>query len=299
MLLNPCSKHVINSVYFCGDGGYPIRRNSHHCSYDVIDSTTNKVVSFGLVEKCSNFHPDESFHLTSNMLESEAKRRSFNDLQDVKAKVKGFTVDGDNKNKKILEDEGLAELQTRDPNHLSICFNKYLVAELGLYKGMIPGITDCFHGLRDKIKNWYSFLIHSNYDSNIKKYAWSTTVNHLLGDHDGCLPHTPTDFIWFTGHEFPSTAIKLKEILEKKEKDFDEVTFNCNTNLNESFHREQLVYSPKNLYFPVSQETRDYLAILRHNEGPAFELELRKRLNLNEIDSIYQNCQKAFIFSFS
>lgn len=174
MLLNPCSKHVINSVYFCGDGRYPIRRNSHHCSYDVIDSTTNKVVSFGLVDKCSNFHPDESFHLTSNMLESEAKRRSFNDLQDVKAKVKGFTVDGDNKNKKILEDEGLAELQTRDPNHLSICFNKYLVAELGLYKGMIPGITDCFHGLRDKIKNWYS------YTWNNRLFPWIVSLYILI-----------------------------------------------------------------------------------------------------------------------
>ena len=37
----------------CGDGRYPIRRNSSHWSFDIIDINMNKIISIGIVDKPS------------------------------------------------------------------------------------------------------------------------------------------------------------------------------------------------------------------------------------------------------
>lgn len=59
-----------------GDGRYPIRRNSLHCTFDIINTQSNKVIALGVVDKQSTHHPDETFTSTSNMLETEAMNRA-------------------------------------------------------------------------------------------------------------------------------------------------------------------------------------------------------------------------------
>lgn len=49
--------------------------------------------------------------------------------------------------------------------------------------------------------------------------------------------------------------------------DFDDVSTNCNTNHSKLFPKEQLIYSSKDTYYPVSQRLRDQLAVLHHNEA--------------------------------
>lgn len=116
-----------NSI-FSGDGRYPIRRNASHCSFDIINTDTYKVVALGIVDKISFYHPEEDFELTSNMLETEAMKRALNQITPYKEKVSSFVIDGDNKNKKLLEDDQYTIF--RDPNHLIESFNKYLDKEL-------------------------------------------------------------------------------------------------------------------------------------------------------------------------
>ena len=207
--------------------------------------------------------------------------REITKLNDIKNKIGGFVIDGDNKNRSILENEHFNIY--RDPNHLVLYFGRYLTTELSKHKDMIEGCNDCFFGIRVKIEGWYSFLMYCNYDTEIKKYAWSSTVGHLIGDHSQCLPHNETFEVWQIGLDHPEVSVLLQEILDKRTGDFDQTVYGGTTNLNESFHKEQLVFDDKSLYFPVSQEIRDKLALLRHNEGPLYEIELRKRLKLFDI----------------
>lgn len=41
----------LDDVLLSGDGGYPIRRNSPHCSFDVMNVASNKIVELGSVYK--------------------------------------------------------------------------------------------------------------------------------------------------------------------------------------------------------------------------------------------------------
>lgn len=61
---------------------------------------------------------------------------------------------------------------------------------------MNNGINDCFMGIREKIKKWYSNLIYMNINIHTKKSAWHNTVQHLLGKRCFCLIHKNTEFIW-------------------------------------------------------------------------------------------------------
>lgn len=279
-------KHLVLSspnIIVCGDGRYPIRRNSPHCSFDIINIATNKIISLGIADKQSSFHPEETFSGTSNLLESLAMKRAIEKLGEFKVKITGFIIDGDNKNLQYLQTDDFHPKVYRDPNHLVLSFERYLSKELSSTKNMIEGINDCFRGVRQKIEAWYSILIYSNFDCEIKKFAWRSTVGHLVGDHEMCLPHEETTYQWNVGIEHPEAAVKLKEILDKREGDFELTIFGGTTNLNEAFHKEQLVYDDKTVKFPVSQEIRDKLAVLRHNEGPLFEIEIRRKLQLPDL----------------
>lgn len=272
-------KDAGENLILSGDGRYPIRRNSSHCTFDIFDVNSNKLLALGSVDKQSARHPEETFNQSSNMLESEALRRAIDQII-YKEDVAGIVLDGDNKNPKILEEKGFPVRVYKDPNHLSLCFNKYLDKKLSENKRMIEGIGDCFRRLRPKIKKWYSFLIHSPLDVTTKKDAWLNTVSHLLGNHTNCLYHKETKFVWNIGVQYSEAAEKLYFILLDRLDDFDDVTYLGTTQQNESFHREQLLFGNKNVNCPISQITRDYLAVLKHNEGTEFEFELRNRLEL-------------------
>ena len=279
-MTNALNSSVENSI-FSGDGRYPIRRNASHCSFDIINTDTNKVVALGIVDKKSFHHPEEDFQLTSNMMETEAMKRALNQITPSKNKIGAFVIDGDNKNRNLLEQEEINII--RDPNHLILSFNKYLDKELKEYKKMIPGINDCFRGIREKIKKWYGNLVFMNLDSVTKKAAWLNTVEHLRGNHRFCLIHKETKFAWIAGLFNDEAAAKLFQIQEKRMNDFDLTVRNATTNFIEAFHQEQLKFGTKSTVFPISQITRDHLAVLNHNEGPMFILELRKRLGLPEL----------------
>lgn len=126
-------------------------------------------------------------------------------------------------------------------------------------------------------------MIHSPLDPETKKEAWLNTVSHLLGDHNKCLYHKETEFVWTIGVQYPEAAETLYFILLDRVNDFDDVIYLGTTQQNESFHREQLLFGNKTVYCPKSQITRDYLAVLNHNEGMNFEFELRNRLGLPEL----------------
>lgn len=64
----------------------------------------------------------------------------------------------------------------------------------------------------------------------------------------------------------------MQEILDKRATDHEQTIFGGTINYNESFHKEQLIYDTKSIYFPVSQEICDKLSVLNHNEGPNIEI---------------------------
>ena len=266
----------------CADGRYPTRRNSSHCTLDIIDLESGKVLALGIVDKQSTYHPNEEFTGSSNMMETAALKRALQSFESFE-NLTSIVIDGDNKNSKVLQNEA-AELQIlRDPNHGEKAFERYITKEINAWKAMIPGVSDCFYGLRDKIKRWYATLINMEIPSDVKKEKWLNTVNHFLGDHSHCFPHEPSYFIWAEGVQHPEAAEKLTEILNARCSDFDCVVPGCSTQKNESFHQIQLTFGDKALRFPTSQITRDYLAVLHQNEGECYVEEIRKRLKLNEL----------------
>lgn len=110
--------NVLGNTIVCGDGRYPLRSNSWHCSFDVIDIKTKKVLAIGIVDKPSSFHPGETFERASNLLETEAMKRAIQQLSDIKNKRIGFVIDGDNKNRSLLEQQEFKLQMYRYPNHL-------------------------------------------------------------------------------------------------------------------------------------------------------------------------------------
>lgn len=198
-----CVSNTDGQMIVSGDGRYPIKKNSAHCSFDVFDYKHNKVQALGVADKQSVYHPNGTFNKTSNMLESEAMKRAIEQLKDIKVHIYGFSLDGDNKNKKVLESDDFNPVIFRDPNHFTIFFERYLNTELPKYKRMIPTISDAFRGLRDKIKVWYSYLIHSQFDFETKKKGWINTVEHFIGYHFDCIPHEPTNYVWKVGLNSP------------------------------------------------------------------------------------------------
>lgn len=113
----------------CGDGRYPIRRNSSHWSFDIIDINMNKIISIGIVDKPSQYQEDETYEGSSYLLESEASKRAIENLSDYKSKISGFTIDGDNKKLKLLQTDDFHPAIYRDPNHLILSFDRYLTEE--------------------------------------------------------------------------------------------------------------------------------------------------------------------------
>ena len=78
------------------DGRYPTRRNSSHCSLDVIDNSSGRVLSLGIVDKRSKLHPSEEFTDTSNMMETEALKRALESFESFE-KLTSIVIDGNNK----------------------------------------------------------------------------------------------------------------------------------------------------------------------------------------------------------
>lgn len=99
------------------------------------------------MDKQSIFHPDEKFNMASNRMESEAIKRAINQLGETKNNIEKFALDGDNKNKKILQSDDFHPTVSKDSKHLSINFCKYLDEELKKYKSMIPDQSDYFFKL--------------------------------------------------------------------------------------------------------------------------------------------------------
>ena len=106
----------------------------------------------------------------------------------------------------------------------------------------------------------------------------------MKGDHNFCLLHEHTDYIWEYGIEHPEVSAKLDEIINYRSSDFDKVTKGASTQANESFHQTQLKFGDKRCRFPASQEIRDNFAIRSWNESEAFDTEMRKRLHLPDLD---------------
>ena len=82
---------------------------------------------------------------------------------------------------------------------------------------MIPGIPDCFRNQRKKIKKWYANIIFMNIGTDIKKTAWLNTIEHLKGNHNDCLIHKYTAFVWDIGIQYDEAAQKLFDNLKKKD----------------------------------------------------------------------------------
>lgn len=110
------------------------------------------------------------------------------------------------------------------------------------------------------------------------------SIEHLKGNHNDCLIHKYTAFVWDIGIRYDEAAKTLFAILDKRTNDFDLTFRNATTNFNESFHWKQLKFGTKNIVFPKSQIIRDQLSVLHHNEGPQFALELREMLELPKLN---------------
>lgn len=85
-----------------------------------------------------------------------------------------------------------------------------------------------------------------------------------MRNHNDCIPHKPTNFVWYIGLENENVRYKHKEILDKKMSDFNDVVYNYNTNLNQPFHKEQLIYGFKRL---LLSSFKDYKRSTSHQSS--------------------------------
>ena len=157
---NSMSPH--SSISF--DGHYSHYRNANECGVDVMDERGLIIqheikTRIGTRRKGNYIGP-------SNMMESSALRDAMKKL-DINCFDK-YVHDRDNKSKKIMEEMAPGKTEYHDPNHALKGYNRCWKKLLdGGYRSKTvdmkenQGKQKPFHGLGEKLKTWFCFLLYS------------------------------------------------------------------------------------------------------------------------------------------
>ena len=131
----------------------------------------------------------------------------------------------------VVQDNFNAETKN-DVNHMKKSFVGYLEKALNTNKKMIPGISDCFYGIREKIKKWYTFLLFTDMPTDQKKsffgktqqiiseeiiptaYLMNTQI--LSGEMELITPKSRLNLMKSSNLE-AVTSIKLKQACQRKQ----------------------------------------------------------------------------------
>ena len=280
VLLNRSLMRYPSTISF--DGSWSHRRGARECLLVIIDQTTKKIVDFSILLK---HRPDTSFDYSgaSNGMEVEGLRRLIPQWKD-DPKVTAYVHDKDAKTRKALMDSGWKIREFIDPNHVSKSFDRKF-SKFNEHR--------LLNGLKNRLHNWFTNLLRSDFTENEKTKLWMNAFNHLCGDHSQCPKHGDTEVWAKASNESARNQLSLfldatKELLTISNSRFS-------TQLCECLHSLKAKFASKTISWKISWPTRVMCAILQFNHPNAWKFELYKRLNLPPLPCyVLQRLQPKF-----
>lgn len=258
------------------DGRYDSCRNAQYCSTSFMDCANNKVLSIKSVKKSDT-------NLSSNMLESTAARKGFDDMVSKYGKkcCSSITTDNDCKTYNQAKESGLTASRMYDPRHgiksLSKSFER-----ISNKMEFDNEFTDALEGKRLKIVSWGVYLINNIEDIELRGLMWLNSPEHMIGNHQNCmhgqLPPTHED--WELGIQNPELLEKMRNFFKRTVSFIKNCEFKNATQCNESLNNLIAMIAPKRLYFSSSYNVRALIAAGLYNE-PHFFSNLLTDLNLD------------------
>jgi hypothetical protein len=266
------------------DGSWSHRRGAKECVVVLIDTRIKKIVDFEILQKSKGKMPG-NYTGSSNGMEVEALRRLILRWR-TNPLVVGCVHDSDSKASKAIRDARWQIDQFYDPNHISKSFDRKWAK--------IPHAH--LRGLQMKVRKWFSFLVRSDFSAQNKVAFWLNTVEHFLGNHEGC-PHHKVN-----AQKRPPLADnqrgqeELRGFLERTTNLVMKCGHGLNTQMCESFNSVKARYADKTTSWKVSWNARTMCAILQMNNPERWKLELFIECNLEQLhDQTRQRLEERLI----
>lgn len=260
------------------DGSWIHRRNSYQCVADLVDSRTQKIIAFKLVEKTSIANTE----IAANGLEIAALKEIIKEIKDDK-RISYFIHDNDTKAVSLISNLNWNVNTILDPNHAGLAFGRRFDTYNLLNRSIL-------NGLKGHLTKFLKCLMHADMTNEEKKKAWANVSNHFLGNHECCpFSHRKPPKIWKEGQKSSENVKILEKFL------FDTMFFlentdrSMNTNLNECFHSLKANYCNKQYSWRKSWKTRIHCAILDINEGFQWRFRVYDRLKLPKLSNDTKN----------
>jgi hypothetical protein len=97
--------------------------------------------------------------------------------QDLNAKIIAYVLDRDGKRRDLLEKLWPGKQELFDSNHVIKSFDRKL------------NNNPMLNGIKQKLRRWFTFLLHMNVSTQQKTAHWRNTILHYQGIRHGCLSH--------------------------------------------------------------------------------------------------------------
>lgn len=259
-----------------GDGTNPTARDSMQFTYSCMDCVKNKVVNVNIVSK-------NEVHVSSNMLESNAARKCFDNIVDKRGKdsCSTFTSDNDNKSFNQAKKAVLVPERRFDPRHVYKCLSRgfYKLTNSFEHEEQEP---DIFDENRTLIISCGVFFVDNIEYKYLCVLMWINTPDHLFGIHENCiqseLPLEHCD--WEVRKRSPELFQKMVNFFKRTEQLIINCEFKNSSQCNASLNNLISMLSPKRIHFPKSYDVRVLIACGIYNELH-FYSNLLKELQIN------------------
>lgn len=254
------------------DGSWDHKRNGRHCIVDVIDQNQKKIIDIEYVQKSTKSCPTE-YNGSSNNMETYAIRKIIQRLR-TDSRIVAYCHDNDSTARKIIKDEwGIEEML--DTNHSIKSFERYFTKFNKLSKNKL-------NDLHNHLLRFLNHLIYMPSSPSQKVKLWENAIEHYKGNHQNCLPHKASNYIWKFNND-NEALLYLEQFL--KQTSF--ILLKCNppysTQLNECYHAIKSHYLNKEVAWKKTAFARLCCSILDFNGVENWRFELRKRLKLPEL----------------
>lgn len=238
----------------CVDGAWDHKRNGSNCTVFFIDGERDKIIHSELVTK-SRARVKGNYYGPSNLMESVGVERGIKFLINNGVKAANYCHDKDNKTRKLFSDNWPSLNELLDRNHTKNAIERRFTKN---------NTNQCLRGLKDKIIQFFYYLLKKCADVEQMKKYWENMTNHFCGNHDHCPKHKNTCFVWKKKEDNFAISQLNKFILETTPL-FDKVSPKHSTQSNESSNSLRAKYTDKDKAWKTSYPIRVFASILQKN----------------------------------
>jgi hypothetical protein len=244
---------MADKAYISFDGSWSHKRNAKECIVVAIDISRNLIIDYEVVRKAKNGVPG-NYIGASNGMEVAALKGIIARLQS-DPRIIGYVHDSDSKATAEIQRSGWNIEEFFDPNHISKCYDRRWA----------KANRSRLNGIGLKLKRWFNFLIHADYDDSKKVQLWRNAVEHFKGNHKHC-PPGHEDLAAHPRIDDPAAIEELEQFIEDTVKLVIRTRNGFDSQMCESFNAVKLHFASKTFSWKISWEFRMAAAVLQVND---------------------------------